>query len=592
MKKARAMNYACPDNVGIGVVGKFTGATVLNAERGAYMDIVSALDFSSLYPSIIRSRNMCYSTIVLDTRYDNLPDVEYYEIASDQGTYRFAQGVPSVLPNLLKDLAAFRKAAKKKMAEAKERNDSFMAALYNGSQNAFKVTMNSAYGFTGADKGFLSCVPIAASVTATGRLMIQKTKALVEQMNPGSRVVYGDSVAGYTPIIVRRDGKAIVTTIERVATIDGWIADGNKEYNELEDVDVWSDFGWTRVHRVIRHRCGKGMVRVLTHTGLVDVTEDHSLLRQDGSPVKPGDVNVGDQLLHFDVFPEFSCEQQITCVHKARVMGFFFGDGSCGTYGPTKYTWKLCNASKGMIELYLDLCSKAYPDVEFVAYDTIKSSAVYVIYPKKHHKTFAQEYGALMYSPDRNKVVPSCILGASREVRQAFWDGMYDANGDKDVHGYTRIDQKSQLSVATIFLLAASLGYKVSINTRRDKWDVFRLTCTDGEQRKDNTTIKKLEPFSAGKDTYVYDFTTSNHHFAAGVGKMVVHNTGKKIMVWLSEVHWPRSWFSWCCGAWKPNIFDTDLRLPCECESRPTISPCVVYPQPKLPYTVVGLTCR
>jgi DNA polymerase delta subunit 1 len=48
MRKARAMGYACPDNVGIGVQGKFTGATVLNADRGAYLDdIVSGLDFAS-----------------------------------------------------------------------------------------------------------------------------------------------------------------------------------------------------------------------------------------------------------------------------------------------------------------------------------------------------------------------------------------------------------------------------------------------------------------------------------------------------------------------------------------------------------------
>lgn len=48
MKKARAMGYALPDGKGIGVQGKFGGATVLNAERGAYLnDIVSALDFAS-----------------------------------------------------------------------------------------------------------------------------------------------------------------------------------------------------------------------------------------------------------------------------------------------------------------------------------------------------------------------------------------------------------------------------------------------------------------------------------------------------------------------------------------------------------------
>lgn len=65
MRKARAMGYACPDNVGIGVQGKFTGATVLNADRGAYLDdIVSGLDFSSLYPSIIRSVGLCRGVMI------------------------------------------------------------------------------------------------------------------------------------------------------------------------------------------------------------------------------------------------------------------------------------------------------------------------------------------------------------------------------------------------------------------------------------------------------------------------------------------------------------------------------------------------
>lgn len=144
-----------------------------------------------MYPSIIRAWSLDYSTLVLDKKYDNLPGVEYYEIETDQGTFRFAQGFTGVLPDLLKDLAVFRKKAKKDMADAKARGDTWAATLYNAKQGAFKITMNSAYGFTGANKGFLSCVPIAASVTATGRIMIQKTKSLVEELVPGSRVVYG-----------------------------------------------------------------------------------------------------------------------------------------------------------------------------------------------------------------------------------------------------------------------------------------------------------------------------------------------------------------------------------------------------------------
>jgi len=53
--------------------------------------------------------------------------------------------------------------------------------------------MNSVYGYVGATKGMLPCVPIAASVTATGRRMIEQTSRLAQTLVPGSRIVYGDT---------------------------------------------------------------------------------------------------------------------------------------------------------------------------------------------------------------------------------------------------------------------------------------------------------------------------------------------------------------------------------------------------------------
>jgi DNA polymerase delta subunit 1 len=193
MRKARAMGFVCPDGAGIPIDGKFQGATVLDPSPGAYFDIVSGLDFASLYPSIIRAHTMCYSSIVLDPAYDNLPGVQYYEVATDLGTFRYAQTRDAVVPALLADLAAYRKAAKNKMAASLEAGDAFAVALHDGAQRAFKTTANSAYGFLGAGHGFLPCAPIAASVTATGRSMIQQTKLAVERLHPGSRVVYGDT---------------------------------------------------------------------------------------------------------------------------------------------------------------------------------------------------------------------------------------------------------------------------------------------------------------------------------------------------------------------------------------------------------------
>lgn len=145
------------------------------------------------YPSIIRANNLCYSTMVMEPKYEALPGVEYYDVTTGMGQYKFAQSPQGVVPALLEDLAEFRKKAKKDMAAAKEAGDDWAAALFNGKQMAYKTTMNSVYGFLGATKGMLPCVPIAASVTATGRAMIQQTKDLVERLVPGSNVVYGDT---------------------------------------------------------------------------------------------------------------------------------------------------------------------------------------------------------------------------------------------------------------------------------------------------------------------------------------------------------------------------------------------------------------
>ena len=295
---------------------------------------------------------------------------------------------------------------------------------------------------------------------------------------------------------------------------------------------VWSDAGWTAVERVIRHKAGKPMVRVLTHTGLVDVTTDHSLLRADGSPATPREVNIGDALLHTD-FPEFPlCPSAITCLARARVMGFFFGDGSAGIYrsnGNTQRQWKLSNSDLDMLERYKGLCEIAFPDNTFVIYDTMKSSAVYSL-TLLGARDMAEEYCNTMYSADRNKVVPPSILGASENIRRAFWEGMHDSDGDKEV-GLTRIDQKSQWSAATIAILAASLGYNVSLNTRSDKLQIYRVTATMQIQRRRAHAIKKIQDLPVDPDAYVYDLTTANHHFAAGVGRLVVHNTDSTMCI-------------------------------------------------------------
>ena len=198
-KKARELNFIIPTfkrDAGLGSDGTepegYQGATVLDAQTGAYYGPITALDFASLYPSIMCAHNLCFSTLVMDPKYDNIEGVEY----ETYGPHKFAQSgsdgkpVTSLLPTILTDLKAFRKKAKKLMAQ---HEGTPMEAIYNGQQLAYKISMNSIYGFTGASKGMLPLVAIASTVTMRGRQMIEETKNYVEANFPGAKVRYGDT---------------------------------------------------------------------------------------------------------------------------------------------------------------------------------------------------------------------------------------------------------------------------------------------------------------------------------------------------------------------------------------------------------------
>ena len=185
-RKARELGFMIPVMNFRLTDDKYQGATVLEAQTGAYYGPITALDFASLYPSIMMAHNLCYSTLVMDPKFDNLPGITYEQF----GQFRFAQDVPSLLPAVLGELKQFRKQAKKDMARAEGTS---MEAVYNGKQLAYKISMNSVYGFTGASKGMLPLVAIASTVTMRGRQMIEETKNYVEANFPGAHVRYGDT---------------------------------------------------------------------------------------------------------------------------------------------------------------------------------------------------------------------------------------------------------------------------------------------------------------------------------------------------------------------------------------------------------------
>lgn len=167
----------------------FVGATVIDPMKGYYQDPIATLDFASLYPSIIMAHNLCYSTLIHKEHIGKV-DPKDYEKTPTGACFVKESVKKGTLTNILEELLAARKQAKKDLKAAK---DPFLQSVLNGRQLALKISANAVYGFTGAAMGKLPCVDISASTTAYGRRMIDRTKEEVEKRYSGATVIYGDT---------------------------------------------------------------------------------------------------------------------------------------------------------------------------------------------------------------------------------------------------------------------------------------------------------------------------------------------------------------------------------------------------------------
>lgn len=192
---------------------KYSGATVVAPKECKLFDNVLMFDFASLYPTIQIAMNICYTTLVNDSKVpDSACNVIEWEdhigcehdkeirktkvskdkIICSKNRHRFLKKPEGLLPKLLRELLTTRKIVKKDLKNAKERGDKRGAVVFDKRQLAIKVSANSMYGAMGVKKGYLPLSEGAASVTAFGRQCLYKAIDYIETKANGN-VVYGDT---------------------------------------------------------------------------------------------------------------------------------------------------------------------------------------------------------------------------------------------------------------------------------------------------------------------------------------------------------------------------------------------------------------
>jgi len=492
-KKCRDKKTLMPDIEKKGIDDGYEGAIVLPPKCNMYMDNpVACVDYSSLYPSSMISQNYSHDSkvwtreynlegiLVRETGekdrngnyiYDNLKGYEYIDIEFDTFEWRkkltsktavktkvgrkicrWAQlpnGNKSIMPSILEELLKARKETRNLI---KTEKDIFMQNILDKRQLGYKVTANSLYGQCGSKTSTFYEQDVAASTTATGRMMITYAKRIIEDVygdmiyatklygnvQCNAEYVYGDSVANYTPVYIRKGGIILdICKIEdlciKYSNSKEWYSclepgKEDKEICEFTDIETWSEKGWTPLQRVIRHRLAphKKIIRILTNNGIVDVTDDHSLILADGTTeISPKDLNLGTEILHYPL------------------------------------------------------------PITTIEYFTLEDQRI-ALKIQTNLKT-------------NNQIV---------------------------------IFQRNQLKSAYICWIAESIGLTYTLNYELKDEGISNYIITiyskkplTKNEKKIKNIIKKMNVINYPPEEYVYDFTTANHHFSAGIGNIVVHNT-------------------------------------------------------------------
>ena len=163
---------------------KYKGAIVLKPKPGVHKNI-AVLDFSSMYPNIMISKNISPDTYV--PPYEDVPLDEVY-VAPEVG-HRFRKAPAGFYRKVLERLLEARKRIREKLKELSPESPEYV--VLNERQKALKVIANATYGYCGWVGARWYKREVAEATTAWGRKFISET--IKQARKIGLDVIYGDT---------------------------------------------------------------------------------------------------------------------------------------------------------------------------------------------------------------------------------------------------------------------------------------------------------------------------------------------------------------------------------------------------------------
>lgn len=372
-----------------------------------------------------------------------------------------------------------------------------------------------------------------------------------------------DSVAGYTPITVRHPDKSI--DILPIEDLFSELRDTDeKQYVIHPKLEVLDRNGWTTIKAAMAHRTRKTLWSVNCHSGLVDVTDDHSLITDRGELLTAQQA-AGQKLITVSTPPSTS-EYKDFSADEAYALGAFVAEGSAGhyvreievrdtwaknhkvalgkKYKTASYQFKIVQKPGGRLDLeqvLRGLSSMGFPckilkykseNLQQVVLDTGQARTGLT------KQSITQWFIDECYTGRKEKRIPKAILNSPPEIQEAFLRGYYAGDGTaartslREFNSWTTDSMVLAQGLSYLVNRVTGLRTVVVVSTKLRAsgpvdYYVVRSVRDDGRGhtwKKEAGVVKSVNTCSRQEGT-VYDLHTDSNTFCAGINNVLVHNT-------------------------------------------------------------------
>jgi GDPmannose 4,6-dehydratase len=347
-----------------------------------------------------------------------------------------------------------------------------------------------------------------------------------------------ECLAENTPLIVRQLGNISIKTPADLVPLR---RKGRSVQSFVPEslVELWDGEDWTYVRAITATRRRRTdpdhqLLSIQTRGGVVDATAHHTMLDGERTPVSAREVREGDDLAIANWMPQAPGWAAIT-PEMAELLGLLAADGHVSRDGHhvrlTNSDFLIrCRAMELWSRVFLGLSRESSGTSGFGADASVEAvdfSGASSIGPWLREQ---------LYTSTAFKQVPPVVLNANRELQRAFLTGYYAGDGLKRGNGDS-IKTNSAVLAQGLCLLYFNQGQPASVYVEQRAGRTYyqlnlrsavRVGANGQHLLRSPSEVRRIAAATVPSDEWVFDLETESGVFCAGVGRLVVHNSPRR----------------------------------------------------------------